>query len=200
MTSVDGANYIVEILEGDFELGDMVRCFRKSDMKNEEETGRGKATRYADTAVQAQGRIVSCHVQPGDVVKTGDLLFEVADSNCAPNAPLTLNAPVDGAVTLLTASTGMQVYRGQLLCEIADLQALELSVEVDEIDLAGIRAGDVLTYTLDAYGNAVFTGTVTEIRPIGTPRQNATYFDVRLSIDSEKTILPGMNGTVTLGE
>ena len=54
VTSVDGANYIVEILEGDFDLGDTVRCFRKAEMKYEEETGKGKATRYADTAVQAQ--------------------------------------------------------------------------------------------------------------------------------------------------
>lgn len=200
VTSVDGSNYIVEILEGDFDLGDTIRCFRKPEMKYEEETGRGKATRYADTAVQAQGRIIACHVQPGDQVKTGDLLFEVVDASCPVGAALEMVAPVSGAVTLLAASSGMQVYRGQLLCEIADLDALELSVEVDEIDLSGLRVGDTLTYTLDAYGDTAFTGTVKEIRPIGTPRQNATYFDVRLTVDAEKAILPGMNGAVTLGE
>lgn len=200
VTSVDGSNYIVEILEGDFELGDTIRCFRKAEMKYEEETGRGKATRYADTAVQAQGRIVACHVQPGDQVKTGDLLFEVADASCPVGAALEMTAPVSGAVTLLAASSGMQVYRGQLLCEIANLEALELSVEVDELDISSIRAGDVLTYTLDAYGDAAFTGTVKEIRPIGMARQNATYFDVRLTVDTQQLVLPGMNGTVTLGE
>ncbi len=200
VTSVDGSNYIVEILEGDFELGDTIRCFRKPEMKYEEETGRGKATRYADTAVQAQGRIVACHVQPGDMVKTGDLLFEVADASCPVGAALEMTAPVSGAVTLLAASSGMQVYRGQLLCEIANLEALELSVEVDELDISSIRAGDVLTYTLDAYGDAAFTGTVKEIRPIGMARQNATYFDVRLTVDTQQLVLPGMNGTVTLDE
>ena len=200
VTSVDGSNYIVEILEGDFELGDTIRCFRKAEMKYEEETGRGKATRYADTAVQAQGRIVACHVQPGDMVKTGDLLFEVADASCPVGAALEMTAPVSGAVTLLATSSGMQVYRGQLLCEIANLEALELSVEVDELDISSIRAGDVLTYTLDAYGDAAFTGTVKEIRPIGMARQNATYFDVRLTVDTQQLVLPGMNGTVTLGE
>ncbi|MBR5225522.1 MAG: efflux RND transporter periplasmic adaptor subunit [Clostridia bacterium] len=200
VTSVDGANYIVEILEGDFELGDMVRCFRKEDMKYEEETGRGKATRYADTAVAAQGRIVACHVQPGDAVKTGDLLFEVVDDSCAVGASLEMMAPVSGAVTALAVTSGMQVYRGQLLCEIADLDALELSVQVDELDLASLRVGDVLTYTLDAYGEETFSGTVTEIRPIGMARQNATYFDVRLTINTERMVLPGMNGTVTLGK
>ena len=200
VTSVDGSNYVVEILEGDFELGDTIRCFRKAEIKYEEETGRGKATRYADTAVQAQGRIAVCHVQPGDMVKTGDLLFEVVDSSCPVGAALEVAAPVSGAVTLLAVSSGMQVYRGQLLCEIANLEALELSVDVDELDISAIRVGDVLEYTLDAYGDAVFTGTVTEIRPIGMARQNATYFDVRLTIDTQQLVLPGMNGTVTLGE
>jgi len=73
-------------------------------------------------------------------------------------------------------------------------------VQVDELDLDSIRVGDVLSYTLDAYGETAFAGTVKEIRPIGSARQNATYFDVRLTIDSEKMILPGMNGTVTIGE
>jgi len=200
VTSVDGADYIVEILEGDFELGDMVRCFRKSEMKYEEETGRGKATRYPDTAVAALGRITACYIQPGDEVRTGDLLFEVVDSSCPVGAALTVEAPVGGAVALLAAASGMQVYRGQLLCEIAKLDALELSVQVDELDLDSIRVGDVLSYTLDAYGETAFAGTVKEIRPIGSARQNATYFDVRLTIDSEKMILPGMNGTVTIGE
>ena len=200
ITHIDGTNYIVEILEGDFELGDMVRCFRKEDMKYEEETGRGKATRYADTAVAAQGRIVACYVQPGDTVKTGDLLFEVVDASCAVGAALEMTAPVSGAVAALAVSSGMQVYRGQLLCEIADLNALELSVQVDELDLASLRVGDVLTYTLDAYGEETFSGTVTEIRPIGMARQNATYFDVRLTINTERMVLPGMNGTVTLSK
>ncbi len=200
VTQVSGDSYIVEILEGDFELGDTIRCFRKSEMKAEEETGRGKATRYADTAVAAQGRIVAVHVQPGDAVSDGDLLFETVDSASAPYAALSLTAPVDGAVTLLAASTGMQVYRGQLLCEIADLGALELSVQVDEIDLSAIRVGDALPCTLDAYPGETLYGTVKEIRPIGMARQNATYFDVRLTIQPGKTLLPGMNGTVTLGE
>ena len=87
-----------------------------------------------------------------------------------------------------------------LLCEIANLETLELSAEIDELDLSSIRVGDVLTYTLDAYAGESFSGTITEIRPIGAPRQNATYFDVRITPPEGVTILPGMNATVTIGE
>ena len=58
----------------------------------------------------------------------------------------------------------------------------------------------MLTYTLDAYADKTFTGTVTEIRPIGTKRQNASYFDVRITAPEGVTLLPGMNATVTLAE
>ena len=67
-----------------------------------------------------------------------------------------------------------------------------------ELDLSAVRVGNVLTYTLDAYGEKTFTGTVTEIRPIGAARQNATYFDVRITAPQDVTVLPGMNATVII--
>lgn len=198
VTSVNDKKYIVEILEGSFDVGDTVRCFRESAMPSDSETGRGKVKRYPDANVLASGRVAKVHVQPGDAVAVGDLLFEMIDALSEKDASPVITAPVSGAVTLLQAVSGAQVYRGMLLCEIANLSALELSAEVDELDLPAIRVGDVLSYTLDAYAEQTFSGTVTEIRPIGAPRQNATYFDVRITAPQEVTVLPGMNATVLL--
>lgn len=198
VTSVNGKDYVVEILSGSYDVDETVRCFRESAMPSDSETGRGKVKRYPDANVLASGRVAKVHVKPGDKVEAGDLLFEMIDALSEKDASPVITAPVSGAVTLMQAASGAQVYRGMLLCEIADLSALELSAEVDELDLAAIRVGDVLTYTLDAYGEQAFSGTVTEIRPIGTPRQNATYFDVRITAPQDVTILPGMNATVTL--
>jgi len=198
VTSVNGKDYIVEILDGSFDVDDTVRCFRESAMPSDSETGRGKVRRYPDDSVLGSGRVAKVHVQPGDKVEVGDLLFEMIDAQSAKDASPAITAPVSGAVTLMQAASGAQVYRGMLLCEIADLSALELSAEVDEMDLSAIRVGDVLSYTLDAYGEKTFTGTVTEIRPIGAARQNATYFDVRITAPQDVTALPGMNATVQL--
>lgn len=198
VTSVNGKDYIVEILDGSFEVDDTIRCFRESSMPSDSETGRGKAKRYADILVTGTGRVAKVHAKPGDKVAAGDLLFEMIDAVSAKDASPEITAPVSGAVTLLQAVSGAQVYRGMLLCEIADLSALELSAEVDELDLNAIRVGDMLSYTLDAYGETAFTGTVTEIRPIGSARQNATYFDVRITAPKEASVLPGMNATVQL--
>ena len=198
VTSVSGNAYNVEILTGSFDVGDTVRCYRESGTPSDSETGRGRVTRYADISVAAEGRIVAVHVKAGDTVSVGDLLFEVIDGQSAKDVPLTLTAPVSGAVTSLSTVSGAQVYRGQLLCEIADLTKLELSAEVDELDFSAISVGTTLSFTLDAYAGETFSGTVTEIRPVGITRQNATYYDVRITLPAGKTLLPGMNATVTI--
>ena len=64
--------------------------------------------------------------------------------------------------------------------------------------LNSIAVGDTLTYTLDAFEGETFVGTVTKIYAVGTKKQNATYFDVRITLPSGKALLPGMNGTVTI--
>lgn len=200
VTSVSGKEYDVEVLSGDFDLDDTVRIFRESGHDSDSEIGRGKATRYPDIAVTAQGRVSAVFVRPGDEVKAGDLIMEVVDAGAPVSAERRITSTATGAITMMAAASGAQVYRGQLLCEIADLTQLELSAEIDELDVGALRVGDTLSYTLDAYPGETFTGTITEIRPIGTAKQNAAYFDVRITAPEGKTLLPGMNATVTLGE
>ena len=83
---------------------------------------------------------------------------------------------------------------------MADLSTLELSAEVDELDLNSIAVGDTLSYPLDAFDGETFTGTVTQSYSVGAKKQNATYFDVRITLPAGKTLLPGMNGTVTINK
>ena len=201
VTSVSGKKYTVEILSGSFDVDDTVRCFRESTTPSDSEVGRGKVTRYADVQVNANsGRIAAVHVKPGDAVEVGDLLFELVDAQSEKNASRSIAASKDGVITSMNTASGAQVYRGQLLCEVADLSTLELSAEVDELDLNSIAVGDALSYTLDAFDGETFTGTVTQIDSVGAKKQNATYFDVRITLPAGKTLLPGMNGTVTINK
>ncbi|MFR5795598.1 MAG: HlyD family efflux transporter periplasmic adaptor subunit [Christensenellales bacterium] len=201
VTGVSGKKYTVEILSGSFDVDDTVRCFRESTTPSDSEVGRGKVTRYADVQVNANsGRIAAVHVKPGDAVEVGDLLFELVDAQSEKNASRSIAASKDGVITSMNTASGAQVYRGQLLCEVADLSTLELSAEVDELDLNSIAVGDTLSYTLDAFDGETFTGTVTQIYSVGAKKQNATYFDVRITLPAGKTLLPGMNGTVTINK
>ncbi len=197
VTSVEGGSYTVEILTGDFDLNDTVKCYRESGYASDSVTGSGKAHRYPDVSVSASGRVLRVHAKEGDAVRAGDLLFEMVDQASAPATDsCIIPASAEGAVQALYVASGAQVYKGQLLCEIANLSRLELSCEVDEIYLSSIQVGSVLTFELDAYPSEGLSGTVTEIRPLGESRQNAAYFDVRVTLPEGRSLLPGMNATV----
>lgn len=198
VTGITEENYTVEILNGDFDPGDTIHCFRESNHSTDSKTGQGEAKRYPDIAIRAQGRVYLIHKQPGDPVQAGELLLEtIHESSQA--YPLSTTLEAQGILTGLFVQPGAQVYRGQYLCEIVDPSTLELSAEVDEVDIAAIHVGDSLSFTLDAFGDKTFTGMVVRICPLGIKKQNASYYDVRLTFNSEGlgTML-GMNGTLLL--
>ena len=56
VTGVSGKKYTVEILTGDYDVNDTVRCFRESTAPSDSEVGRGKVTRYADVQVHRRQR------------------------------------------------------------------------------------------------------------------------------------------------
>ena len=200
VTQVNGDDYTVEILTGNFDVDDNVQCYRESGYANDSATGRGRVKRYPDTRIQASGRIASVLVSAGDSVSTGDVLFTVRDTSAPKDARSEIEASAGGPVSALYVRSGSMVVRGMLLCEIADLSSLVLSCDLDELDIAGIHAGDTLSFTLDAYGDRTFTGTVMELRPLGEKRTNASYYDLRISLPKDGNFLPGMNATVLLGE
>lgn len=199
VTSVSQMKYTVEILTGDYDMGDTVKCYRDSAYANDSDTGSGQVMRLDDILVNGSGRVFAVHKKAGDKVAAGDLLFEMIDTSSAPDTESReIVSSTAGAIQALHVLPGAQVYKGQLLCEVADLSNLELSVQMDEVYLSKISVGSVLTYVFDAFPDRVLQGSVTEIKPLGATRQNAAYFDVRVSLPSDANLLPGMNATVTI--
>ena len=56
--------------------------------------------------------------------------------------------------------------------------------------------GKSVTIVFDRYPEDELHGTVTGISRIGTPKQNATYYDVTISLITNLEVLPGMNAVV----
>ena len=180
VTAVNGSDYTVELTAGDFENGDSIKIYRDEKMGTKSCIGSGTIERAADVAVSGTGRVLSCAVQPGQTVRKGQLLFELSGQDA------------EGA------ASGQQVYKGQLLASIHDLSAMNVVAEVDEIDLERVHVGDTLTVVFDCYPQEEVSGTVQSISLIGNAKQNATYYDVTLSISASWQVLPGMNATVWL--
>ena len=200
VTAVNGSDYTVELTAGAFENGDNIKIYRDEKMGTKSCIGSGTIERAADVAVSGTGRVLSCAVQPGQTVRKGQLLFELSGQDAQADVTgATVTASHAGAVELAAGvSSGQQVYKGQLLASIHDLDVMNVVAEVDEMDLERVLVGDTLTVVFDCQPQEEVSGTVTDISLIGNAKQNATYYDVTISISTSWQVLPGMNATVWL--
>ncbi len=111
----------------------------------------------------------------------------------------TIYAPMGGVVSLLNVEQGERVVgtiqmTGTELMRIANLNAMEVRVEVSENDVPSVSLGDKAEIEVDAYLNRTFSGTVTQIANSSTTAgladnvlnsDQVTNFEVRISIDPD---------------
>ncbi|MEM6773167.1 MAG: efflux RND transporter periplasmic adaptor subunit, partial [Bacteroidota bacterium] len=109
----------------------------------------------------------------------------------------TIYAPTGGVVSLLNVEQGERVVgtiqmAGTELMRIANLNAMEVRVEVSENDVPSVKLGQKAEVEVDAYLNRTFIGTVTQIANSSTTAgladnvlnsDQVTNFEVRISID-----------------
>lgn len=80
----------------------------------------------------------------------------------------TITSPIDGVVTSKDVEEGQTVASGfetpTLFTIAADLTQMQVVADIDEADIAGVTEGARCTFTVDAYPNDVFEGTVQQIR------------------------------------
>jgi HlyD family secretion protein len=77
-------------------------------------------------------------------------------------------APTDGVISLLNVKKGEKVAGnsfnvGTEMMRIADMQKIELRVDVGENDIPKVKLGDSAVIKVDAYGDRKFKGLVTQI-------------------------------------
>lgn len=200
IVSKNDTEYVVELTKGDFEDGDSVKIYREDTMSSKSCIGSGTVGYAEDVTVDGSGYIVACAVQEGQQVRQGDLLVEVLSQDAEPTLrSAKLQAGAEGALEIFTTS-GAQVYKGQLLAKVHDLNSVRVVASVDEMDLDHVQLGGSVNIVFDRYPGEVVVGTVSEIGALGQTRQNAAYYDVAIDFYTTLEVLPGMNATVTLAE
>lgn len=83
-----------------------------------------------------------------------------------------------------------------VLCTLTPYERADIIITVDELDIRAISVGQEFTVTLDALSGQSFTGTVSEIDPVGENSGGSTKYAVTLSIDRAENMLTGMNAAV----
>jgi HlyD family secretion protein len=127
-------------------------------------------------------------------------------------------APMSGTIAALYVEKGQRVAGTELmtgtdLLTIADLNMMELLVEVNENDIVRVKEGDTAIIEVDAYLDREFKGVVTQIansaKTTGMSTDQVTNFDVKILILKEsyedllgkgnlKPFLPGMSASADI--
>jgi HlyD family secretion protein len=128
-------------------------------------------------------------------------------------AKTTIVSPLDGTISKLNSRLGERVVgtsmmAGTEIMIVSDLNEMEARVDVGEIDVVLIKAGQKARLEVDAFHDRKFKGTVTEIANSskdsgvgssgGGNSQEAIKFEVRIRVDEKETLRPGMSATAEI--
>lgn len=112
-------------------------------------------------------------------------------------------SPIDGTISKLSVELGERVigsaFTGTELLTVADLSNMEATVDVDENDVVLVSIGDTARIHIDAFGDKVFKGVVSQIgnsaktTGLGT-QEEVVNFEVKIKLlDLDDKIRPGMS-------
>ncbi|HEX2946966.1 MAG TPA: HlyD family efflux transporter periplasmic adaptor subunit [Clostridia bacterium] len=211
---VNRDKFSVELERGSLQNGDTVSLFRKEDYSAESRVGTGKVSRIDPVPVTSQGSVLKVHVSEGQKVKKGDLLFEMVggdltgygkenadNSSDRETASIndidnTIKAGRDGVLGDIFVAAGQPVQKDQPLAKLYAKSDMVVIAEVDEIDIGSLDEGDDVTIVFDGIPGKSFEGNIETISGLGIKKQNAGYFDVRISFEPDPKVRLGMSATV----
>ena len=112
-------------------------------------------------------------------------------------------SPIDGVVLDRAVEVGQTVaasFSTPTLFTIAkDLTKMQVEAAVDEADIGQVKAGQRVTFTVDAYTYETFEGTVNQIRMKATTTSNVVKYTVIINAPNpDLKLFPGMTANVTI--
>lgn len=115
----------------------------------------------------------------------------------------TIYAPIDGVVINRAVNIGQTVaasFSSPTLFTIAnDLKKMQVQTTVDESDVGRISIGQPATFTVDAYSDETFSGTVSQIRLAPQSIQNVVNYIVIIEVQNDQLkLMPGMTANVKI--
>ena len=115
----------------------------------------------------------------------------------------TITAPIDGVVLSKEVEEGQTVASAMttptLFILARDLTDMRVIADVDEADIGQVHTGQNVTFTVDAYPDDLFHGTVTQVRQEATTESNVVTYEVVISAPNDDLKLkPGLTANVTI--
>ena len=169
---------------------------------------------------QAAGTVTSINVQEGSEVAKDDIILGLSGDDLTESIQsaseslrsaeismqnlqdamnnYTITAPISGTIIEKDAKAGDAVKAGDTLCIVYDLSYLEMSINVDELQISSISVGQQVQITADAVPDKTYVGTVTRVSMKGASNGGTTTYPVTIRIDDTDGLRPGMNANAEI--
>lgn len=108
-----------------------------------------------------------------------------------------IKAPISGTVVekKIKAGDRLDNTSASVLAVIYDMSYLSLNLDIDELDIGSIKAGQKVSIEADALPGKTFEGYVDRVGVNGTSTAGVTTYPVRVIVENYEDLLPGMNVT-----
>ena len=130
------------------------------------------------------------YVSERDEVAPGDRLLRLSTGE-------TLTADFAGRVNQLSVTAGDEVTAGASLLQLSDFRHLQVSIRVDEYDIAGVTVGTPCTVTTTATERS-FPSVIASVNHISASAGNTAYYTATAYVDVDGDIYPGMQVTIAI--
>jgi HlyD family secretion protein len=161
--------------------------------RNRDLTNAGLVARSAFEQTQSASQVA----QAG--VKSARIALDRAKQNLAYT---NISAPIDGVVIERNVQQGQTVAASlsapQLFLIANDLSQMEILAQVGEGDIAQIKEGQPVEFTVQALQGRTFQGSVKQVRLQSATQDNVVNYTVVVSVDNSRgNLLPGMTARVS---
>ena len=115
----------------------------------------------------------------------------------------TITSPIDGVVLSKSVEEGQTVAASfntpELFTIAKDLTDMRVIADIDEADIGGVKEGQRVTFTVDAFPDDKFEGRVTQVRQEATTTSNVVTYEVVISApNADLKLKPGLTANVTI--
>lgn len=115
----------------------------------------------------------------------------------------TITSPIDGVVLSKSVEEGQTVAASfstpELFTIAQNLTNMQVVADVDEADIGDVKEGERVSFTVDAYPDDTFEGTVKQVRQEATTTNNVVTYEVVISApNADLKLKPGLTANVTI--
>ena len=115
----------------------------------------------------------------------------------------TITSPIDGVILSKSVEEGQTVAASfntpELFIIAQDLTNMRVIADIDEADIGGVKEGQRVSFTVDAFPDDHFEGQVTQVRQQATTESNVVTYEVVISAPNKDLKLkPGLTANVTI--